>query len=186
MGTLQGLGSPHATGDAGTLMSSHSRYGQNINQDYLKEWWKTGWWERRARQQGRWEENWAEQVPSKGKLIPSKQTEDGAILSCMVFQQKSGCIFKCGLLTVEDPEYRPLSTPRLLLPATEKNWMALFPSLWYHFLSTKEVKRQEIQQETEERQEGDETTENSRGHPPSLKDRKERENTRCLGVIKLY
>lgn len=89
MGTLQGLGSPHATGDAGTLMSSHSRYGQNINQDYLKEWWKTGWWERRARQQGRWEENWAEQVPSKVKLIPSKQTEDGAILSCMVFQQKS-------------------------------------------------------------------------------------------------
>lgn len=92
----------------------------------------------------------------------------------------------CGGSPVSLPEYRPLSTPGQLLPATQKNWMALFPSLWYHFLSTKEVKCQELHQETKERQEGDETAENSRSHPPSPKDRKQRENTRCLAVIKLY
>lgn len=137
------------------------------------------------------EENWAELVSPKGKLIQSKQTE--MELSCPACCFLTGIwvhlpvwFTHCGGPPLSLPEYRPLSIPGQLLSATEKNWMALFPSLGYHFLSTKEVKCQELHQENW-REAGRRWNHREEQKPPSIPERqKKRKNTRCLGVIKLY
>jgi len=73
------------------------------------------------------ERNWTGNIP-EGKLERTEE-ENYTVL----FALESG-VTHCGGFPVSLPEYRPLSTPGQLLPASEKIWVALSPSLQHHIL----------------------------------------------------
>lgn len=79
------------------------------------------------------EQNWTGNIP-EGKLERTEE-ENYTVLDTATKETALECgVTHCGGFPVSLPEYRPLSTPGQLLPASEKIWVALSPSLQHHIL----------------------------------------------------
>lgn len=162
-------------------MRSHSRYGQNnSNHTCLKESREARIERKEGRQHGMRKDtelNWHHLKASSFCLVKdwggNYPVLDNVLTEIMVHLQV--WFSHCEGFTFCLPEWRTLYIPGQLLQAIEKNWTALFPSLWCHFLLYKGSKSAKNYIRVEEEQEGNETTENSR-----------KESTRFLGLNKFY
>lgn len=129
-------------------MVSLKRYGERGNRHRPQTRKKEQSWRKRHRMvemggggqriRERWkiELNW--ECP-KGKVVKSRKRLKKKIqCTKQCFHEILGAlesgVTHCGGLPVSLPEYRPLSTPGQLLPAIERIWIALSPSLCHHIL----------------------------------------------------